>query len=69
MGRVSGVGIATRYGLRIQGSEPACEARHYAPVQTAPGAYPASCTMGTESLSGGKAAGIWRSQLSHLALR
>jgi len=31
-----------------------------APVQTGPGAHPASYTMGTESFAGGKAAGAWR---------
>jgi hypothetical protein len=31
-----------------------------ASVQTGPGAHPVSCTMGTGSLSCGKAAGAWR---------
>jgi len=31
-----------------------------APVQTGPGAHPASYTMGTGSFLGGKAAGAWR---------
>jgi hypothetical protein len=33
--------------------------RFSAPVQTGPGAHPASCTMGTGSFLGGKAAGAW----------
>jgi hypothetical protein len=41
VGRDSVVGIATRYELDGLG------ARFSAPVQTGPGAYPASCTMGT----------------------
>jgi hypothetical protein len=36
------------------------EARFSAPVQTGPGAHPASCTTDTESVSGGIAAGAWR---------
>jgi hypothetical protein len=39
----SSVGIATGYGLDGPG---------IAPVQTGPGAHPASCTMGTESFPG-----------------
>jgi hypothetical protein len=44
------------------GIESRWEARFSAPVQTGPGAYPASCTMGTGSFLGGKVAGAWRSQ-------
>jgi len=29
------------------------------PVQTGPGAQPASCTMGTDSFPGVEAAGVW----------
>jgi hypothetical protein len=36
------------------------KAKFSAPVQTGPGAHPASCTMGTGFLSGGKAAGARR---------
>jgi len=36
-------------------------ARFSAPVQTGPGAHPASYTMGTGSLPRGKSAGAWRS--------
>ena len=54
-----GVGIATCYGLDGPGSNPG-GALFSAPVQTGPGAHPASCTMGTGSLLGGKAARAWR---------
>ena len=46
---VSGVGIATGYGLDGPGIEFWWGARFSTPVQTGPGAYPASCTMGTGS--------------------
>jgi hypothetical protein len=45
----SSVGIATGYGLDGPGIESRLEARFSAPVQTGPGAHPASCTMGTGS--------------------
>ena len=47
MGRDSSVGIATRYGLDGPGIKSRWGARFSAPVQTGPGAHPASCTMGT----------------------
>jgi len=47
------VGIATGYGLDGRGSNPG-GARFSALVQTGPGAYPASCTMGTGSFPGVK---------------
>jgi hypothetical protein len=50
------VGIATGYGLDGSRSNPG-GARFYAPVQTGPGAHPASCTMGTGSSRGQRAAG------------
>jgi hypothetical protein len=53
--RDSSVGIATRYGLDGPGIESRWGARFSAPVQTGPGAHPASCTMGT----GSKAAEAW----------
>jgi hypothetical protein len=45
----SSVGIATGYGLGGPGIDSRWEARFSAPVQTGPGAHPASCTMGTGS--------------------
>jgi hypothetical protein len=53
----SSVGVATRYG---SGDRIPVKARFSAPVQTDPGAHPASFTMGTGSFPGGKAAGAWR---------
>jgi hypothetical protein len=46
------VGIATGYGLDGPGIESQWGARFSAPVQTGPGAHPASCTMGTGSFPG-----------------
>ena len=46
------VGIATGYGLDGPGIESRWGARFSAPVQTGPGAHPASCTMGTGSFPG-----------------
>ena len=43
------VGIVTGYGLDGPGMESRWGARFSAPVQTGPGAHPASCTMGTGS--------------------
>ena len=54
MGLVSSVGIATGYGLDGPGIESRYGARFSAPVQTGPGAHPASCTMGTGSFQGAK---------------
>jgi len=59
MGRDSSVGIATRFGI----DGPAIKsrwgggARFSAPVQTGPGAHPASCAIGTGSLLGVKRPG------------
>jgi len=50
----SSVDIATDYGLDGPGIESRWEARFFAPVQTGPGAHPASCTMGTGSSQGVK---------------
>jgi hypothetical protein len=50
--RCSSVGIATGYGLDGSGIESRWGARYSAPVQTNPGAHPASCTMGTGSFPG-----------------
>ena len=44
----SSVGIATDYGLDGRGIESQWE-RYFPPVQTGPGAHPASCKMGTRS--------------------
>ena len=48
------VGITTGYGLDGPGTESRWGARFSAPVQTGPGAHPASCTMGTGSFPGVK---------------
>jgi hypothetical protein len=48
------VGIATGYGLDGPGIESRWGARFSAPVQTGPGAHPASCKMGTGSFPGVK---------------
>jgi hypothetical protein len=48
------VGIATGYGLNGPRIESRWRARFSAPVQTGPGAHPASCTMGTGSFAGVK---------------
>jgi len=47
----SSVGIATDYGLDGPGIESRW-GRDFPPVQTGPGAHPASCTMGTGSFPG-----------------
>ena len=52
-GSGSSVGIATDYGLDGTGIESRWGARFSAPVQTGPGAHPASCTMGTGSFPRG----------------
>ena len=49
----SSVGIATDYGLDGPGIESRW-GRDFPPVQTGPGAHPASCTMGTGSFPGVK---------------
>ena len=49
----SSVGIATDYGLDSPGIESRW-GRDFTPVQTGPGAHPASCTMGTQSFPGVK---------------
>jgi hypothetical protein len=50
--RDSSVGVATRYGL--DGPEMEFRGGISAPVQTGPGAHPASCTKGTGSFPGVK---------------
>ena len=71
-GRDSSVGIATHYGLDGPGIEFRWGggARFSAPFQTGPGAYPASCTMGTGSFLEVKRRGRGADHLPpHLALR
>jgi hypothetical protein len=48
----SSVGVATGYGKDGPGIESRLGARFSAPVQTGPGAHPASCTTGTGSFPG-----------------
>ena len=55
-GHDSSVSIATHYGLDGPVIESRWEPRISAPVQTGPGAYTASCTMGYRVFPGGKAA-------------
>ena len=56
--RDSSVGIATRYRLDLSEDRVPVEARFHAPVQTGPGAHPASCTVGTGSFRGVKRPGL-----------
>jgi hypothetical protein len=51
MGRDNSVGIATGYGLVSLGNQSG-GVRFFAPVQTSPGAHPASYKMGTGSFPG-----------------
>jgi hypothetical protein len=53
-GSGSSIGIATGYRLGWSGDRIPVGARFSAPVQTGPGAHPASCTMGTGSFSRGR---------------
>ena len=48
------VGIATGHGVDGRGDRIPLGERFSAPVQTAPGTHPASCTMGTGSFRGVK---------------
>jgi hypothetical protein len=58
VGHDSSVGIATSYGLDDPGIELIpVGSRFSAPVQTGPGAHPASCTVGTGSFPGVKRPG------------
>jgi hypothetical protein len=59
--------IATRYGLEVRESNPS-GVTFSTPVRTGPGARPASCTMGTASLSRGvKRPGRGTDYTPHLA--
>jgi len=69
VGRVSSVGIVTRYWLDGPGIESRWEARFSAPVQTCPGTHPASYTMGTGCSSGVKRPGCGFYHPPHLAPR
>ena len=69
MGRDSSVGIATRYGLEGPGIESRLGARFSAPVQTGPGAHPASYAVGIASLPGVKRPGRGVDHPPHLAPR
>jgi len=57
MGQDSSVGTATWYGLDDPGDRIQVGVRFSAPVQTAPGAHPASYRMGTGSFPGVKRLG------------
>ena len=52
VGRESSAGIATHLQAGRSGSRIPVRVRFSAPVQTGPGAYPASCIMGTGSFLG-----------------
>jgi hypothetical protein len=54
IGRDSSVDIGTGYGLDGPGIESRWGAIFSAPIQTGPGAHPASCTMGNVSFPGVK---------------
>ena len=56
-GRDSSVGIVTRYGLDGPGIESRWGRDFSVPIQTSPGAHPASITIGTRSLPGLKQPG------------
>jgi hypothetical protein len=53
-------------GWTVQGSNPSEGVRFSAPIQTGPGAHPASYTMGTGSFQGVKQAGAWRWPPTHI---
>jgi len=54
MGRVAQSVKRLATGWTVRGSNPGGEGRFFAPVQTGPGAQPASCTMGTGRFPGVK---------------
>jgi len=64
----SPVGIATELRAGRSGIESRW-GRDFPPVQTGPGAHPASCRMGTGSLPGVEAAGAWGWPPPHLECR
>ena len=67
--RDSSIGIATSYGLDGPGIDSRWEANLSAPVQTGPGAHPASCTVGTGYLLGVNWPGSGVDHPPHLAPR
>jgi hypothetical protein len=70
VGRDSSVGIATQYWLDGLGIESWWGARFSTPIQTIPGAHPASYTMGIMSLFWGLSGrGVALATHPHLALR
>jgi hypothetical protein len=64
---VCSIGIATRYGLDAPRDRIPLGARFFAPLQTGPGAHPASCTVRTGSYPGVKWPGRGFDHLPHLA--
>ena len=69
MCRDNSVGIATRYGLDGTGIESRQVARFSSPVQTGPGAHPASYMIGKGSFPGVKRPGHGVDHPPHLASR
>jgi hypothetical protein len=69
MGYDSSVGIATELRVGRSGNRIPVEVRFSAPVQTGPGAHPASYTMGTGSFPGVKRSGRGVDHPPHLAPR
>ena len=69
MGQDSSVGIATRYGLEGLGIESRGGSRFSSPLQTGPGAYPASYTRGTGYFPRVKQPGSGVDHPPHLAPR
>ena len=67
--RDSSVGMAGRYGLDGRESNPSVGTRFSSPVQTGPGAHPASYTKGTGSFPGAKRPGRGFDHPPHLAPR
>jgi hypothetical protein len=69
VGQNSVVSIASRHGLDGPGIECWWRVRFSTPVQTSPGAHPASYTRGTESFPGVKQPGHGGDHPPHLAPR
>lgn len=60
VGRHSLGGVATGYGLGLSGDRTPVGTRFSAPIQTVPGALPAPCTMGADSVSREYSGRVWR---------